>query len=283
MKKTLFSLLLLASAVAYGQELPAASPAASFKQRVGLTDVEVSYARPSMRGRKIFGGLVPYDALWRTGANQSTLITFSTSVVFCGVSLPAGKYSLMTIPSAKNWTIILNQSTDLWGIEGYSESNDVARIPVVPNRMDSSVETMTLEMGEITLDKAVLTMKWENTQVSMPLEVSTHEHAMNNIEKAIDEKPEDARVYRNAASYLNSVGKDNELALGFAERSVQLSPENWYSHYLYAQLLRKNGKEKEAVVAAELALKLGKEDSGKKDQPFSYEDNIKAFLKEKRN
>ena len=271
----------LAAFTSNAQELPAASPIGTVKQRIGLTDVEVTYARPSAKGRKVFGQLVEYKKLWRTGANGSTILQFSTDVTLAGQPLSAGKYSVFTIPGEKEWTLILNQSTELWGIDGYDEANDVLRVTLEPRKVPF-LETMELAFNQVTMDGAVLQLAWETTAIEIPIVVNTHQKAMDNIERAIEEKPSDARVYRNAASYLNNVDKELPVALGFAERSVQLAPDYWYGHYLYAQLLRKNQREKEAIKSAETALKLGQEDADKKKQPFNYADALKDFMKAKK-
>ncbi len=121
MKKLITSLALFVGLYSFAQELPQPSPAASLKQRVGLTDIQVDYSRPSLKGRKAFGELVPYGQLWRTGANKATSIEFSTDVMINKIPVPAGKYSIFTIPSEKSWVIILNRNTELWGVDGYDK------------------------------------------------------------------------------------------------------------------------------------------------------------------
>src|SRR6185436_14067546 len=152
-------------------DFPQASPLASIKERVGVTDVSVEYSRPSVRDRKIFGGLVPYGAVWRTGANAATKMTFSTDVKLGGAAVPAGTYALFTIPGEAEWTVILSKVSDEWGSYTYNQKDDQARVKVKPVAMAEPLETMTIGVQDMRAGKANLVIAWEKTKV--PVEIDT--------------------------------------------------------------------------------------------------------------
>src|ERR1700733_7569119 len=152
-------------------QFPTPSPACTLKQHVGLTDIEIDYSRPSIKGRTIFGGLVPYGQVWRTGANEATKVIFSTPVKLNGTEIPAGTYALMTIPGKDEWTIIINKGAEQWGAYKYDEKADVARIKATPIKIDRSIDTLAIDIGEITDDSSVLKIVWDKTIVPVKLEV----------------------------------------------------------------------------------------------------------------
>jgi hypothetical protein len=152
-------------------EFPSASPAAAVKQRVGLTDIEVTYSRPSMRGRAIFGQLEPYGAVWRTGANNATKITLSTAVKFQGTEVPAGTYALFTIPERNEWTVILNKVPGQWGSYAYDSANDVARVKVTPVALPEPIETFAITFSDLASGSgATLNLWWEKVRVPVKIE-----------------------------------------------------------------------------------------------------------------
>ncbi len=155
------------------QDKPAASPMGKVYQRVGVTDVEVSYSRPSAKGRTIFAdnGLVPYGKLWRTGANGATTITFSTAVMVGDNKIEAGTYSILSIPTANEWTVIFNSDATLRGTGGYSEAKDVARVVAPVNAAPALVETFKIYFGTVTDTMAELWFAWENAKVMVPVSV----------------------------------------------------------------------------------------------------------------
>jgi hypothetical protein len=152
-------------------ETPAASPACTLKQRVGLTDIEIVYSRPGMKGRQVYGGLVPYDKVWRTGANQATKITFSAPVKLNDADIPAGTYALMTIPGEKEWTIIVNKTASQWGSYRYDEKADLVRFKATPVTLAEPVETFTIDLNDIRDDSATLNLIWEKTRVPVKLTI----------------------------------------------------------------------------------------------------------------
>jgi hypothetical protein len=168
---SLFALMLTLQVNA--QSKPAASPLGKVYQRVGVTDIEVTYSRPGVKDRKIFAedGLTPFGNLWRTGANGATTISLSTDAMIGGKKVPAGTYSILSIPGKEKWTIIINSDAGLRGAGGYDEAKDVARFEVEPAEFPFSVETLTFVFGTVKDTSAYLDLIWEKTLVSIPIEV----------------------------------------------------------------------------------------------------------------
>ena len=277
MKKIITSLALLAAIAAGAQELPQPSPSTHLEQRVGLTDITLDYSRPSVNGRVIFGDLVPFGSHWRAGANQNTKVTFSKPVNIAGTDVAAGTYSLSMIPNKGAWTVILNTKTDMWGVDGYSQEQDVLRTEVTPQAI-APVETMRMSLENITVSKAEIVLDWSDVRVAIPVELNTMELATANIDAAIAAEPENWRVYRNAANFYNQNNIELATALTYMEKSIELNPDSWYSYYLYAQVLAKNDRKKEAKKAANKALEMGRAESAKNNAPFNYADTIKRFV-----
>src|ERR1017187_9369196 len=147
-------------------DFPQASPTATLKPHIGLTDIEINYSRPSVKGRVIFGGLVPYGEVWRTGANASTKISFSTAVKLNGNAIPAGKYALFTIPAEDEFTIIISKDTNSFGAFGYKPDEDLVRFKVTPVTLaDTRIETFAIEFNHIRDATALLELVWEKTVI----------------------------------------------------------------------------------------------------------------------
>ncbi|PTM04568.1 MAG: hypothetical protein DA405_06820 [Bacteroidetes bacterium] len=271
MRKISLFILALSFSFANAQELPAPSPSASLSQRVGLTDFTVEYSRPGVKDREIFGELVPYNEVWRTGANKATSIEFNTDVIFSGKTVPAGKYSIFTIPAEGKWSFMLNKETELWGANDYKQEQDALRIAVVPTEGEMT-ETFTIDFTNISTNGGSLQISFANTVVSVPFEVETSEKAMSNIKEALSSSPKDKlwMVNRNAANYYLNNGLDKEEALKFIETSVKLKEDNWYSHYIHGEILSSLGRNKEAVQAAQKAMEIGQNEAEKADKEFGY-------------
>lgn len=234
-----------------GPETPAASPAAEVHQRVGLTDVAITYSSPGVKGRKIFGGLVPYGEVWRTGANKATKISFSRDVKFGGKAVPKGDYSVFTIPTAKQWTVILNRETELWGSSNYDKKKDAARVTVKPAR-SSARERLTFLFSDTTDDATRLDLEWADQRVSIPIQVDTHAQVLANIESAVNGAP---LPHLRSAQYLLEHG-DTKKALEYIDTSIRIEA-TWRNEWVKAQILEKMGKKKEAGALAASALKKG--------------------------
>jgi hypothetical protein len=240
-------------------QMPQASPSAQISQKVGLTDVTVDYSRPSTKGRKIFGELVPFGEVWRTGANAATLVTFSTDVSIERNPLSKGTYALYSIPGKDEWTIIISKNTKLWGAVGYDQEEDIFRFRVKPGKTGQKYETMEISFVDMTDTGASLSIKWENTRVKFRIETEVDEIVMAEIkEMVIDKEPENPGLYYQAANYYFTTGKDLNTALEWITKSVESDPKYWTMH-LKAKIELGLGMKKEAVESAKKSMEMAKE------------------------
>jgi len=241
---------------------PAASPGCTLKQRVGLTDITIVYSRPGVKGRTIFGGIVPYGQVWRTGANQATKVTFSTPVKLEGADIPAGTYALFTIPGEQEWTIIINKNTNQWGAFQYNEKDDFVRFKVSPVTLqETSIETFAIEFNRILDESALLELVWEKTVVPIHLRVEVTSQLVPQIEAAMAEpgKKSDGLYFQAATFYFNH-DQDLKKALEWVNAGLADNPRIAYEMlHLKAQILAKQGDKAGAIAAAkqssELAVK----------------------------
>lgn len=253
--------LFLVASLANAQqiEMPQASPAASISQKIGLTDVSVTYSRPSSKGRKIFGTLVPYGDVWRTGANASTKITFSTDVKVEGKNVPQGTYALYTIPDKKEWTIILSENLDLWGAIGYTADKDILRFTVPAKKTAEKYETMEISFNDMTDSGANLNLHWEKTAVGFHIETEVESVVMEQIQNmVIDAKTDNPGLLYQAASYYYTNDKDMEMAYDWIKESVAADPKYWTIH-LKAKIEDKLGYKDDAIQSAELSKEMAEE------------------------
>lgn len=257
MKGISFTAALLATSVAVAQELPQASPRGEVEQIVGLTKVEVDYARPSAKGRVVFGDVVPYDKLWRTGANLNTVIEFSGPVKFGGAEVKAGKYSVFTVPGKETWVIHLNKNTELWGEDGFKPEENVASIKIKPASGEFT-ETLTFGFANVVNDDADLVLSWEKTKVVIPINADATEQALNNIKEAIAKGDMKAGGYGGSARFCLDRNVMTKEALEWAQKSAEMDRKFWTLHTL-ARAQAANGQPKEAVTTAEESLKLAQE------------------------
>lgn len=258
--------------------LPAPSPKSTLEQRVGLTDVKIVYSRPGVKGRTIWGGLVPYDKVWRTGANAATAITFSTDVRINGQALPAGEYSLHTIPTAGDWTIIFNKSTDLWGSYAYEEKNDALRVTVKPVSHDMT-ESMQFSLPEVMTEKAVVALDWEKLRVPFTIEVATIDLSLANARTAMANLKSDDQgtAYRCAAfAFDNKVALDE--AAVWIDKSIAIK-STWLNHRLKANMLAAAGDKKGAIEQGQKCIEVGKTDDAPADELAKMEALIVEWKK----
>jgi hypothetical protein len=248
---------LLAATIALAQsaELPQPSPKARVEQRVGLTDFAVEYSSPGVKGRTIWGELVPYDELWRTGANAATKFSASAPFTFGGKEVAAGTYALYTIPGKSSWTVLLNTNADAGGTRGYDKKNDVASIVVTPEAAPMR-ERMTFIFSNTTDDSVRLDLEWEKLRVSIPITVKSREMAQSNIDKSLAEA---WRPHFTAARWLLDNNGDLDKALSYVDTSIEIKP-TWWNNWVRAQVLAKQGRPADAVAAGEKAQSLGKGD-----------------------
>jgi hypothetical protein len=260
---------LTASPAAAQLELPAPSPAAKVMQVAGLTEISVDYSSPAVKGRKIWGALVPYDQVWRTGANAATKITFSREVTFGGKPVPAGTYSIVTLPSEKGWTVVLNKELGLFGGgKTYDAKDDVVRVSAttseIPNR-----ERLTFLFSNTTDEQTSLELEWEKLRVSVPIQVNTAAQAQENIKSAVNGS---WRSLANAGRYVADTSKDYATALKYLDNSVAIQ-SHWYNNWIKADILARSGKYAEARKFAQTAWDLGQKDEG-----FFYKDAVAKAL-----
>jgi hypothetical protein len=235
-------------------ELPQPSPKAKVEQRVGVTDFTVNYSSPAVKGRTIWGELVPYGELWRTGANAATTLQASRDFTFGGVRVPAGTYSVFTVPGKDEWAIILNSNTTA-NNRSYDEKKNVARVTVKPAASPFR-ERLLFLFSDTTDDSSRLDLEWDKLRVSVPLGVDTRAAATANIDSALAEA---WRPHWSSARYLLDNGGDLGTALGYVDTSIKIKP-TWWNNWVRAQILAKQGKSSDAVAAAEQAQQLGKDD-----------------------
>ena len=240
---------------------PAASPACTLKQRVGLTDIEIVYSRPGVKNRTIFGGIVPYGQVWRTGANQATKITFSTPVKLEGNDIPAGTYALFTIPGETEWTIIISKNAAQFGAFQYNQKDDLVRFKVTPVTLAETIETFTIEFNHIRDESAVLNLVWEKTVVPIHLEVDVVSKLVPQIEAAMAAPGNKSDgFYFQAATFYYNHDLDQKKALDWVNAGLADNPRIAYEMlHLKAQILAKQGDKAGAIAAAkqstELAIK----------------------------
>lgn len=239
-------------------DLPMASPRASVEQRIGLTDVKITYHRPQVKGRVIYGGLEQYGKVWRTGANNATVISFTDDVKINGQPLPAGNYSLHTIPTQGEWTIIFNKVADQWGSYQYDEKQDALRVKTQPVAANPPQEILTFNFADVKSDRATLEMSWSTLRVPFTIETEVTQKALRNSRDAVSKaKPDDWRTPFQAANYAYQSNVAPDEAMTWIDKSIA-AKESHTNLALKARLLARAGKKTEAITLAERAIKLGK-------------------------
>lgn len=237
-------------------QFPTPSPACTLKQRVGVTDIEIVYSRPSARGRPIYGGLVPYGEVWRTGANNATKVTFSTAVKLNGNDIPAGTYALFTIPGESEWTIIINKGAAQWGAFQYDEKVDVVRFKATPVALAQPIETFTIEFNHLRDDSAVLNLVWEKTVVPIRIETDLTAPAqmVPKIEAAMAAEGGN-KPYYQAATYYYDHDLDMKKASEWIDAALK-QREAYYMVNLKARILARLGNKEGAIAAAKHSTEL---------------------------
>lgn len=245
-------LLSFSSLSANAQNLPKPSPNCAIEQKVGLTNLTLEYSRPSVKGREVFGDLVPFNKVWRLGANAPTMLTSDKDLTIDGQTLKAGKYAVFAIPTEKEWTVVFNTDTEQWGAGNYDEKKNVVTTKVATQKNDAT-ESLSITFQELTTASGHLVIEWSNTRVAIPFSMDTDKFAMENIEKAIAEGKDLEKVYYNAASYVSEAKDDNKKALSYLEKSMAIKA--YHSNtFLKAKILKEEGKDKEAISVAKEAL-----------------------------
>ncbi len=236
-------------------QLPQASPAASVSQAIGPATVSIEYHRPAVRNRAIWGGLVPYGEVWRTGANEATKIQFSDAVRIDGHEVPAGTYSFFAIPAANSWTLILNKNAAQWGAFKYAVAEDLLRFEVKPIAC-AAQEWLRYSIEAKTDNSAVVQLAWEKVAVEFTVEVDNQKILVARIDDAIAHaKPDDAAVFLSAAKYYYDHGLSAEKAMLWIDKSISIA-DGFQARECKARLADRMGRKAEAVTQVEKAIEL---------------------------
>jgi len=270
--QALAALAILCSNNAYAQlQLPRPSPAAKVMQTVGLTEISVEYSSPRVKERKIWGAVVPYGEVWRTGANDTTKVTFSKDVTVGEKQVPAGSYAFFAIPTAGEWTLILNKDFGQGGTSKYNKDLDIVRVQMQPKVIPHR-ERLAYVIADFTDDTASMDLEWEKVKVSLPIKLSTSAQALANIKSMTDR----AWVpYTSAARYMLETKKDYDAGLQLVDKSLAIK-EDWFNLWTKAELLHAKGKTREAYNLAEKANQLGQ----KEPDRYFLADQVKKALVE---
>ena len=272
MKKIIFtSFLLIQTLLINAQEkiqirTTSASPASTFDQEVGSAKIKIAYSRPLVRGRKIFGELVPFDKLWRTGASDCTVITTSEDIYFGNSILKSGSYSIFSIPSVGEWIIIVNTDITLHGETGYDEKKDVMRFKVPTEKSLYFYETFTIELNDInSKGEAFLKIFWENTMVKIPIKSKEDDTLLALIDQHIVKgKTQDANLLFQAANFYYSTNRDFKQAIKWLLEAEKLNPQNFYYPNLRQKIASENKDYSSAIEAAKRAISLADNEKMKK-------------------
>jgi DUF2911 family protein/tetratricopeptide repeat protein len=235
---------------------PLPSPPQTIKQDFGISSIELSYSRPGVKNRKIFGELVPFGKVWRTGANSATTLTFADDVTIGGTKIPAGKYGLLTIPTLENWTIIITKQTDVTNPADYKQESDMVRINVKPTALKDKVETFTMQFMNVKSSTCDLQVMWENTSVVLPISTDVESVVMKQIDDAMNK---DNRPYFQAALYYLNNGKDLNQAVAWFDKAIEQQPDGYWIYHQRANALAKLGKKDQAKASAQKSIDLAKE------------------------
>jgi tetratricopeptide (TPR) repeat protein len=233
---------------------PAPSPTQTVKQDFGISSIELVYSRPGMKGRKIFGDLVPWNAVWRTGANSATRLKFNDDVVFGGQPLKAGEYALFTVPGENEWEVIINKGSANWGTD-YKQQDDILRVKVKPMKLNESVESFTMQFGNVKPTSTDLQIMWDKTAVAVPITTEIDKKVMAQIDNLVNK---DNRPYFQAAMYYLDNGKDLNQALKWFDKGIELNPTAFYMYHQKANALAKLGRKEEAKATAQKSMDLAR-------------------------
>lgn len=253
---------------------PQPSPTQTIKQNFGLSSIELSYSRPGVKGRKVFGDLVPFGNVWRTGANNATTLTFADDVTIGGTKIPAGKYGFLTIPDKDKWTLIITKQLDVTSPAAYKQDQDVVRVVAESQKLKESIETFTMQFANVKPSTCDLVIGWETTQVSLPIATDVETKVMAQIDELMNK---DNRPYFNAAMYYMDNGKDLNQALAWFDKAAEQQPDAFWIHHQRANCLAKLGKKAEAKAAAEKSRALAI--TAKNDDYVKLNDKLLDMLK----
>ena len=258
MRKIILGIIAFATTFSVSSQsikMPPPSPPQTIKQDFGISSIELSYSRPGVKGRKVFGDLVPYGNVWRTGANSATTIDFADNVNHWWTKVPAGKYGLLTIPDKDNWTIIITKQDSVTNPASYKQESDVVRVNAKPMTMKDKMETFTMQFANVKPSTCELQM-WENTAVVLPISSDVETVVMKEIDDAMNK---DNRPYFQAGLYYLNNGKDLNQAITWFDKAIAQQPDGYWIYHQKANALAKLGKKDEAKATAQKSMDLAKE------------------------
>ena len=254
-------------------KMPSPSPIQTISQDFGMGKIEVTYSRPSAKGRKIFGDLVPYDKMWRTGANAAATIRFTEPVQFMGSRIDTGLYAIYTEPGRKSWKVIINKGAENWGLDGYKKEDDVARVDVPVRSSKQMTETFTISFTDMKAESCVMLISWENTEVPVQINGEFRDKLRNQMEDALNNA--EKKPYWGAAQFYNEYDKNYPKALENAAKACDANPKAYWVWLYRARIEKQMGNLEDARSSANKAHDLAK-DSGNDD----YVKMAKELLKE---
>lgn len=235
------------------------SPSAKIEQVVGLTNVTIDYSRPAKRDRKIMGELVPMGEIWRAGANENSTLSFSDPVKVGGKNLDAGTYSLFIRPGKSMWEVFFYTETDNWGLpEKWNTESIAVVVETEITQLKNTIESFTISLDDLYNNGANINIKWENTKVSIPIEVPTHSKMMSSITKTIKKDPK-SRDYYNAAIYYRQSNQDLNQAKKWIAKAIEMDPDKFWMYRQQSLILAQLNEKDIAIAAAKTSLKLAQE------------------------
>ncbi len=244
------------SAAAQGLKTPAPSPLQTIDQAFALSNVKIEYSRPGAKGRAIFGDVVPFGKIWRTGANGATKITFGDDVMVGGKELKAGTYAIYSMPDRNKWEVMFYKDLTMAGnVANYRTSDEVLRVSVPVMKLNDKVESFTINMGDITSTSANLDIMWEATRVSVPIKANIDDKIMAAIKQNVET---DNRPYFSAATYYYDNGKDLTQALTWVNKALESNPDAFWMQHLKAKIQLKTGDKTGAVASAQKSMELAR-------------------------
>ena len=255
-------------------KFPAPSPTQTIKQDFGIGNIELTYSRPSAKGRKVFGDIVPMDKLWRTGANGATKITFANPVEIGGKKIDTGSYVLYTIPGENTWEVILNKGLKNWGVDGYKETEDVVRFKVPATKITTSIETLTMQFAKVKAESCDLEVMWEKRAIAISITTSVKDKIRAQLDAAMltDKKP-----YWQAAQFYNDFDKNLPKALENINKAIEENPKAFYMFLYKARIQKEMGNNAAALETSKISLALSKE--AKNDDYVRMNEQLQKDLK----
>jgi hypothetical protein len=274
MKKIVLTLAIFAAGItSFAQvKMPAPSPTQTIKQDFGLGTVELTYSRPSVKGRKIFGGHEPFGEIWRTGANAATKIKFTEPVEMGGKKLDTGSYVIYTIPNKGTWEVIINKGLTNWGADGYNDSLDVVRFKVPAITTTENIETMTMQFANVKAESCDLHIMWEKSAIAIPIKTNIVDKLRASFEKELqgEKKP-----YWGAAQFYFEYDKNNAKALEYVSKGIEANKKAFWMHLYKAKIQKAMDDKAGAIASATQALEFAT--AAKND---TYMRDSKAFIDE---